>query len=69
MARRYGGVGVNLKFLKEKVKGKDRDVSTVVLRVFLSRTFPFVFLMSIRCPPMFSAISRMNFKSAVIFFN
>ena len=30
MARRYGGVGVNLKFLKEKVKGKDRDVSTVV---------------------------------------
>ena len=35
---------VNLKFLKEKVKGSDRDVSTVVWRVFLSRTFPFILL-------------------------
>ena len=30
---------VNLEFLKENVKGSDRDVSTLVLRVFLSRTF------------------------------
>ena len=35
---------VNLKLLKEKVKGSDRDVSTVVLCVFLSRTFPFILL-------------------------
>ena len=31
-------MGVNLKFFKEKVKRSDRDVSTVVLHVFLSRT-------------------------------
>ena len=35
-------MGVNLNFFKEKVKGRDRDVSTVVLRVFLSRIFPFI---------------------------
>ena len=40
-------MGVNLKFrknlkLKEKVKGSDCDVSTVVLRVFLFRIFPFI---------------------------
>ena len=37
-------MGVNLKFLRIKVKGSDRDVSTVVLRVFLFRIFPFILL-------------------------
>ena len=44
-------MSVNLKFLKEKMKGSDRDVSTdgtVVLRVYLSRTFPFILLTSNR---------------------
>ena len=36
----------HLKFLKEKLKGSDRDVSAVVLRVFLSPTFPFILLTS-----------------------
>ena len=39
-------MGVNLKFLKEKVKGSDRDVSTVALRVFWFRIFPFILLTS-----------------------
>ena len=39
-------MGVNLKFLMEKVKRRNRDVSTVVLRVFLSQTFPFILLTS-----------------------
>ena len=37
-------MGVNLKFLQKKVKGSDRNVSTVVLRAFLSQTFPFIIL-------------------------
>ena len=37
-------MGVNLKFLKKKVKRSDCNVSTVVLRVFLSQTFPFIIL-------------------------
>ena len=44
--RIYEDVGVNLKFLKEKSEGSDPDVSTVLLRVFLSRTFPFILLTS-----------------------
>ena len=39
-------ISVNLKFLKEKVKGSDRDISTVVLRVFFSRTFSSILLTS-----------------------
>ena len=34
------------KFIKEKGKGSNRDVSTVVLRVFLFRIFPFILLTS-----------------------
>ena len=39
---------VNLKFLKEKGKGSDRDFMTVaaVLRAFLSRAFPFILFTS-----------------------
>ena len=35
-------MGVSLKFLKEKVQGSDRILRAVVLRVFLSRTFPLI---------------------------
>ena len=35
---------VNLKFLQKKVKRSDCNVSTVVFRVFLSQTFPFIIL-------------------------
>ena len=35
-------MGVNLNFLRKKVKGSDRGVSTVALHVFLSRTFSFI---------------------------
>ena len=34
-------IGVNLKFLMEKLKWNDCDVSTVVLGIFLSQTFSF----------------------------
>ena len=36
--------GRKFKVFKEKVKGSDRDVSTVVMRVFLFRIFPFILL-------------------------
>ena len=39
-------MGVKIKFLKEKSEGRDPGVSTVLLRVFLSRTFPFILLTS-----------------------
>ena len=35
-------MSVNLKLLMAKVKGSDLDASTVVMRVFLSRTFAFI---------------------------
>ena len=35
-----------IKVFKENVKGSDHDVSTVVLRVFLFRIFPFILLIS-----------------------
>ena len=41
LSRRYGR---GFKVFKQKVKGSDRDVSTVVLRVFVSRIFPFILL-------------------------
>ena len=37
-------MSANLKLFKENVQGKDH-VSTVVLRVFLSQTFPFISVM------------------------
>ena len=41
-------MNVNLKFLKGNVNGsdRDRDVSTIVSRAFLSRTFPSILLTS-----------------------
>ena len=35
-------MGVNLKVFKEKEKGSDRDVSTIVLRIFFFRIFLFI---------------------------
>ena len=43
LSRRYGR---KFKVFNEKVKGSDRDVSRVVLRVFLFRIFLFILLTS-----------------------
>ena len=37
-------LGRQFNFFKEKVKGSDRDVSTVALQVFFSQTFPIISL-------------------------
>ena len=39
-------MGINLKFLKEKVKGSDHDVKYSCIACILSRTFPSILLTS-----------------------
>ena len=54
-------MGVNLKFLKETMKGCDRNAITVVLHVFLFQIFPFILLTSAdECKLTSAVISKLH---------